>query len=127
MVALSADERKNLAKMSDKTIPFVEKTLNYAESDPEFAPAYLNVDELKIDMKAVGQLKAFFLPLEQLNANLDDTILLAGSEAYVAALAYYNSVKQAAKMNVLKAKTIYEDLSQRFPGRKGGAKPPAQE
>jgi hypothetical protein len=44
-------------------------------------------------------------------------MMLAGSEAYIAALAYYNSVKQAAKMNVPGARAIYDDLSKRFPGR----------
>jgi len=46
--------------------------------------------------------------------NLPDTEMLSGSEAYVAALTYYNSVKQAAKMNVPSAKAIYEDLRKRF-------------
>jgi len=43
--------------------------------------------------------------------------MLAGSEAYVAALSFYNSVKQAAKLNVPEAKTIYEDLKKRFAGQ----------
>ncbi|MFA4839709.1 MAG: hypothetical protein WC703_09565 [Candidatus Neomarinimicrobiota bacterium] len=30
------------------------------------------------------------------------------------ALAYYNAVKQGAKMNVLSAKPIYEELRKRF-------------
>jgi hypothetical protein len=42
---------------------------------------------------------------------------MSGSEAYTAALAYYNSVKQAAKMNVPNAKSIYKDLKQRFEKR----------
>ena len=53
-------------------------------------------------------------PIEQLNRTLDDTIMLSGSEAYVAALAYYNSVKRAAKINVPGALTIHEDLKKRF-------------
>jgi hypothetical protein len=46
--------------------------------------------------------------------------MMAGSEAYVSALSYYNSVKTAAKMNVPGAKIIFEDLSKRFakPNRK---------
>jgi hypothetical protein len=41
-------------------------------------------------------------------------MLLTGSECYKPSLAYYNSVKQAAKMNILAAKEIYNELKKRF-------------
>jgi hypothetical protein len=114
LVALTPAERQALPKMSDKTTPFVEKCLEYAQTNPQFAPSYMNVGELLIDMKAVNDLTKILRPIEQLNENLNDTTMLSGSEAYTAALTYYNSVKQAAKMNVPNAKTIYEDLVKRF-------------
>ena len=40
--------------------------------------------------------------------------MLSGSEAYGEALAYYQSVKQAAKRNIPDAKVIYQDLRKRF-------------
>lgn len=46
---------------------------------------------------------------------LDDTMMLAGSEAYVAALAFYNAVKGVGRANVPGAALIYEDLRGRFP------------
>lgn len=76
LIALTPDDRQDLPKMSDKTLPFVETVYN-----------------------------------------LRDTQTLAGNEAYAAALAYYNSVKQAAKMNVPNAKTIQEELGNRFKGQ----------
>jgi hypothetical protein len=114
LVALTPTERQTLPKMSDKTTPFVEKCLEYAQTNPQFAPSYMNVGELLIDMKAISDLTKILRPIEQLNENLNDTTMLSGSEAYTAALTYYNSVKQAAKMNVPNAKTIYEDLVKRF-------------
>ncbi len=80
----------------------------------QFAPSYLNVEELKTDLQAVTDLTQIFRPIEQLCENLNDTITQAGSEAYIASLAYYNSVKQAAKMNIPDAKTIFNDLKIRF-------------
>ncbi len=117
LIALTPEERKQMPKMSDKTLPFVEKTLDYAQSNPQFAPAYMSVSELKIDMDAVAVLTQIYRPIEQLSEGINGTVMLAGSEAYIAALAYYNSVKQAAKMNIPGARPIYEDLSKRFPGR----------
>ncbi len=117
LIALTPEERKALPKMSDKTIPFVDKALDYAETSSQFAPQYMNVPEMKIDVTAVHLLTSFFRPLEQLTSGLDDTIMLSGSEAYVASLSYYNSVKMAAKMNIPDAKPIYDDLKERFMNR----------
>jgi hypothetical protein len=114
LIALTPEDRKMLPKMSDKTIPFVDKTLDYAQNSPQFAPQYMNVNEMKIDLDALNTLTEFYRPLEQIISGLDDTMMLSGSEAYIAALSYYNSVKMAAKMNVPAAKPIYDDLKERF-------------
>jgi hypothetical protein len=117
LISLTSDERQQLPKMKDKTIGFVTKVIGYISSNPEFAPPYLDTNEMTKDLAAVNALNNFLKQLQQIVAGLDDTVMEAGSEAYVAALSYYNSVKQAAKTNVPNAKTIYEDLKQRFPGR----------
>jgi len=114
LVALTPDERKTLPKMSDKTVAFVEKSLNYAETTPEFAPPYLKVDEMKIDVTAVDELSEILNPIKQIGSNLDDSVMVCGSEAFVSALSYYNSVKMAAKMDIPNAKPIYDDLKKRF-------------
>ena len=114
LISLTADQRRELPKMSDKTAPFVSKVLDYVETNAQFAPSYLNVEELKTDLQAVTDLTQIFRPIEQIYENLNDTMTQAGSEAYVASLAYYNSVKQAAKMNIPDAKTIFNDLKVRF-------------
>ena len=38
LIALTPEDRKMLPKMSDKTIPFVDKALDYAQNSPQFAP-----------------------------------------------------------------------------------------
>ena len=116
LIALSKGERQQLPKMSDKTIPFVDKTLAYVKSNPEFAPPYMDSEELDVDFQAVKDLNLIYNRLFQLISNLDDTIMLSGSEAYVTSLQYYNTVKVASRMNIPGAKVIYEDLKTRFPG-----------
>ena len=112
--ALTPKERQVLPKMGDGTLPFVQKALDYAITNAQFVPGYIDVPELKVDVDAVGTLLNLVRPMSQVTQNLDDTTMLCGSEAYVAALAIYNSVKQAAKMKVPGAQPIYEDLKQRF-------------
>jgi len=106
LIALQSEERKVLPKMSDGSILFVSKTLSYIKTESQFVPAYFE----DICEKLTNDLSS-------------DTTLLSGSEAYVAALSYYNSVKNAAKMNVPGAKAIYDDLKKRFEN-KGPSTPP---
>lgn len=86
--------------------------------NPEFLPAFVDVAEMLKDFTGFNVLNGFLRPLQQITRNLDDTATLCGSEAILASLAYYNSVKQAVKMNVPKASAIYDDLSQRFEAQK---------
>jgi hypothetical protein len=127
LIALTPTERHDLPKMSDGTLPFVQKCLDYCQSNPEFAPSYLDFSGLLADMKVYNQLMPIFRLAEQLENMLNDTTMEVGAESYVSALSYYNSVKMAANMNVPGAKAIYEDLKKRFAKEKAATPAPAPE
>ncbi|MCW0482801.1 hypothetical protein [Gaoshiqia sediminis] len=114
LIGLTPDERKVLPKMSDGTSPFVEKCLDYCDSDPQFAPPFMSVQEFQADLKTWEQLMTLLRPLRQVYQDLDDTVMQAGSESYTAALSYYNSVKLATRMSIPGSKAIYDDLKRRF-------------
>jgi hypothetical protein len=117
VLALTPEQRKTIPKMSDGMVPFVGKVIDYATSDPQFTPPYMDVPEMKKDFDATTALLPLLRTVDQIEDNLNDTTMLAGSEAYIAALSYYNSVKMAAKMNIPGAKAIYDDLRVRFEGQ----------
>lgn len=114
LIALSPQERRKLAKVNDKTMPFVEKAYEYTKSNPEFIPPFMDAKEMETDFKAMNDLKQILNPVANLYNNLNDTIMLSGSEAYQAGLTYYNSAQQASKMNIPNAKGIADDLGKRF-------------
>lgn len=114
LIALTPSERQELPKMSDGTLPFVQKALGYCASNNEFAPAFLDLEGMAMDMRAFEQLLPIYRQVVQLENKLNDTSMQAGAECYVAALSYYNSVKYATKMDAPGAKAIAEDLSKRF-------------
>ena len=114
---LSPDEKGGLAKMGDKTVSFVQKSLEHCTANPELAPQFLDVTGFASDVRAVESLRGIYGPMSQITDALGDTMILAGSDAYAAALVFYNSVRTAQKSNVVKAGTIFDDLSTRFPGR----------
>jgi len=119
---LTTDERMELPKMGDKTTEFVRKTYDYCVKNPEFIPPFMDVNEFKIDVDAIEVLRPFYIDIIQVAEAVDDTMLLSGSEAYQAALMYYNSVKQGAKTGIANAETIYKDLAVRFPAKNIKAK-----
>jgi hypothetical protein len=111
---LSAAERMELPKMGDKTVSFVQKTMEYCRETPELVPSFLNVADFEADLRGFETLRSLYQPVLQISDALADTMLLTGSEAYTAALIFYNATKNAVKSKVPKAETIYDDLSARF-------------
>jgi len=75
LIALSPEERQTMPKMSDKTLPFVEKTMAYTQSAPQFAPPYMDVEGLLTDMKVHSQLMPLYREVRQLIDGLDDGAL----------------------------------------------------
>ncbi len=117
LISLTDQQRSSIPKMGDKNVPFVGKTLDYAEKNPQFVPPFLNVPELRIDFTAVTVLSEFYNALYPIVSLISDTIMESGSEAYSASLLFYESIKLAAKMNVPGAKEIADDLGKRFKGQ----------
>jgi hypothetical protein len=115
---LTPAERHTLAKMGEKTLSFVEKAHEFASQSPDLIPPFLDMAEFNDDVAIAHNLRPLFLITQQLHENVDDTTMLAGSDAYQDALMFYNSVKIAARQNVLGAKAAYEELRKRFPGHK---------
>lgn len=112
--ALTPDQRKSLFKMGDKTVATVQKVKSYLDTNPEFAPVYMDKIEFLKDEGVVTGLNPLGNLAKQLSSDIDDTIMLAGSEALLAAMLYYGMSKQAATSGITTAKPIYEDLKQRF-------------
>lgn len=123
LVNLSADERRALPKMSDKTIAFDEKCASYMTAHPELIPGFVSADEVTKDRNLRLDLTDLLQQLQQLAEGISDTVMLAASEAYMADLSFYQNVRQAAQRGVVGADSIYSDLQQRFPGRTKGVVP----
>jgi GrpB-like predicted nucleotidyltransferase (UPF0157 family) len=67
------------------------------------------------DMTDATGLRTLHISAKQLSDDIDDTAMTAGSEAYQAALVFYNAVKAAAAQDIPGAKEVYADLKTRFP------------
>jgi hypothetical protein len=114
IIVLSDLERKTLPKMADATLPFVEKVASYAVTHPQFKPDYVNAEELAMDVNGFKISNRILTSTAQLLRLLEDISILSGSEAYSSALSYYRNVKVQARDGRPGAKTVCDDLQQRF-------------
>ena len=116
LTSLTPDERQKMLKMADKTVAFVQKANDYAQGNPSFVPAFVDLKELERDTDALTTLTPLHQLLEALALDTDSTMMLAGSDAYAAALVLYNNIKFMAHNKQPGAQAAYDDLSKRFPG-----------
>lgn len=115
---LTADDRATMLKMGDKTLAFVGKSLNYAQQNPNLMPSYFDLAEAQKDYKLATDLYQIYQLISALLRSVEDSNMVAGSEAYEAALVFYNSVKGASRSNIAGAQAIFDDLKQQFPRNK---------
>ena len=79
--------------------------------------------EVAKDIDLRGEFHQFLPQLLELVDLITGTEMVVGSEIYMADLAYYQSVREAARRGHAGAETIYRDLQTRFPGAPKKPKP----
>jgi hypothetical protein len=114
---LEAKDRQAMAKMGDKTLAFVQKALQYAGQDTAMLPSYISLPEAAADLALTRQLDSILKLMAPLCQSVQDTVMMAGSDCYIAGLGIYGHIKAAAANNVQGATSIAQDLSGRFPGK----------
>ncbi|BAY74275.1 hypothetical protein NIES25_06860 [Nostoc linckia NIES-25] len=126
LVTLSADERRKLVKMGDKSLAFVNNSITAAQSNREILPATFDVDELVRDYQLATALTELLISMQQLTEQVDDTLMAVGSEAMTGSLTVYDYVKTASKKTP-GLKSVAEQLGERFKAISKGksAKTPA--
>ena len=116
-INLTGKDRKEILKMGDKTLAFVEKALEFANQNPWLLPGYINLDEANKDFalaKALSDIQKECTPMVR---GMEDTKMVAGSEAYNAMLLFYGFLKEANRSNQAGVQAICDELQKRFPGR----------
>ena len=116
LIGLTTQERKELAKLGEKTVGFDEKIQAYMLTNPEFQPGFVDPAEVRKDRLLRTRFMSFFPDFMTLAEHMEDTMTILGNEILMADLAYYQSVREAARRGVPGAQQIYDDLRTRFPG-----------
>jgi hypothetical protein len=124
LVLLSAEERKSLFKMGDKSVAFVEEALMAARNYPEAIPQALDVSAFEKDLALAKQLGEIEMLLTTLLAKVSDTRIAAGSEAISSAAQVYQQFKASGRTEP-GLKSVNAGLSERWKQARIRAKPGA--
>ncbi len=116
-VTLSPTERRNIPKMGDKTLPFVDKALNYATQFPNMTPPFLDMKQFRENYKLANQMHILLMEISQVVEKISDTYYAAGAEAFLAARQIYGYIKYASNSGETPAGAIVEDLKKRYKKR----------
>jgi hypothetical protein len=124
LIGLNTSEKVALPKMNDSNKTFTEDAQTGLSINADIFPAYLKADEMGKDVTLFNQLEEFVQRSGKLSEKLSDTQTLAGSEAYITALAVYRLAESAAIAGIPGADTLYKQLKQRFAGQGNPGNPP---
>jgi len=114
LIGLTVDERIALPAIDVNNKAFTEDAINAGINNATLVPSYVSVPNMQNDMALFTQLDEITALVRQLLEKLEDTQLLAGSEAYVSALTLYKLFGSAADAGVPGADAIVAQLKLRF-------------
>ena len=113
-INLSAEDMKTIVAMGDKSFPFVDKSLELAQQNPEFVPKFMDVEEFTRDLALSKQMRKIMNVMMPLSEKIRDTYYAVGSEAFFQARLFYGSTKTAAKADVPGTDDIVKELGKRY-------------
>ena len=121
-VELSVAQRRELLKLGPKNQAFCSATIEVMERNPGALPADFDLDAIREDRIALGQVRPLLSRLRMLVTRVQDTEMALGSDLYKAALAGYRFAKatgSGAMLDELRIEASPRFGSQGF-GKKAG-------
>ena len=114
LIGLTIEERETLSAIDVENKVFTEDAITAGVNNAQMLPSFISVASMQTDMLLFNQLDELLLLMKQSIEKLEDTHLLAGSEAYTTALMLYKLFGTAAESGVPGADAIVAQLRERF-------------
>lgn len=114
LTGLTIEERIAIPKINVSNKAFVEDAINAGVNNASMLPGYITIPPMQTDLQLFHQLDELLVLCRQVTEKLEDTQMLAGSEAYISGLTLYRLFGTAAEAGVPGADAIHASLKQRF-------------
>lgn len=124
LLALKPEDRKSILKLGPKSVKFVAEVRKLAAAHPELVPSAIDFPEFAKDADLVEALGRFQPELAQVSEAVEDTLMVAGSEAMNSALILYGILQTSARAVPGLDETVKE-LGQRFRQKRSKKEPAA--
>ena len=119
-VELTPAERRAYVKIGLETIKFLDLSHRIAVNNSGLFPDFLKISLFRKEFFMTNELWKLLIKLDKLREAINDTEILAGNFALDTALAFYNTIKIAARHDIPGTEVIYEELRSAYAPLKGG-------
>ena len=118
LVSLTESEKKNLCKIEAKSVEFLKVSHGMAVSNLDLFPESMDITYFGEKTALTEELWTLFNKVDILKNKIIDTNALIGNHAMENALAFYNTVKIAARRDIPGVRVVFEELKAIFPPRR---------
>ena len=115
LLALSPDERRGMVKNGVGSVEFLELSHGFAIDYPDLFPGFMKACVFEEELFAIRGLQACAARASHLRDRIIDTEMVTHCHALDTALAFFHTIKIAARRDIPGAEVIYEELRHRFP------------
>jgi hypothetical protein len=124
-VGLTPNERMGIPKINVDNKVFIEDCFNEMKvpSSANFMPAFLKTEDMEVDLTMFDLFETLTTRLASLTGKVDNTRMLAGSEAFSTALVFKKMADAAEAAGIPGADITARKLRERFKGQGSSAKP----
>ena len=120
LVELTPSERRTYVKIGLESIKFLDLSHRIAVNNSGLFPGFLKISLFRKEFFMANELWKLLAKLDKLREAINDTEILAGNFALETALAFYNTIKIAARHDIPGTEVIYEELKSAYALLKGG-------
>jgi len=124
-VNLTPKEKSRYLRLGNKTLMFMQKSLQCYTETPELQTGFLQVAAWRNDWETMQRLEKLLAQVNTVQEILQDTVTALRMENTTAALTFYNILKSAAQQNVPGTTEILAELKTMLPGNFKKKKKPA--
>ena len=121
LLSIDNAERDSTIHLKDKNRQFVRSSYELVKAKSGFLPRDFNIDEYGKDVVLFDALYTFRQNVAGLLQRIDDTLVVAGGEAYVASLVVYSSAN-SSNVGTEGIDPFLDDLTRRFSRKNKGGK-----